>query len=111
MRLAGHVQVNFMLDGAQTLPTLGKHVPRVLSTPVAPEEELPATPKTAPAPFYPTTPSKSRPDKTPVTVAAFRKRRIQLVASAFQEYAACLPLSCCNFPMAQSLLSGAAEGS
>lgn len=89
------MQVNFTLDGAQTLPPLSKHVPRVLSTPGAPEEELPsmpATPKTAPAPFYPITPSKSRPSKTPGTVAAFRKRRTQLAALAFKECAACLPL-------------------
>ena len=108
------MQVNFLLDGAQTLPTLGKHMPRVLSTPMAPEEELPsepATPKTAPAPFYPTTPSKSRPGKTPGTVAAFRKRRTQLAASAFTECAACLYCNIAAVQTRRACAVSTAEGS
>ena len=77
-----------MLDGARTLAPPDKRMPKIMSTPPVSEEDLPsapATPKTAPAPFYPATPSKSRPGKTPVTVAAFRKRRAQLAALAFTE--------------------------
>jgi len=91
------LQVTFTLDGAgrQTMPPLPKNLPRVLGTPVQTEimYDVPSTPKTAPGPFHPTTPSKSRPAKTPVTVAAFRKRRSQLAASAFQECAPALLLS------------------
>ena len=83
------LQVTFALHGAgaQTMPAVPKHLPRVLGTPLRSGEAytVPSTPKTAPTPFYPTTPSKSRPAKTPVTVAAFRRRRSQLAASAFQE--------------------------
>lgn len=77
------------MDGlsAQTLPPMPRNLPRVLNTPLRGEDlpSMPKTPKTAPSPFYPHTPSKSRPAKTPGTVAAFRKRRLQLAASAFQE--------------------------
>ena len=88
------VQVKFAVDGAgaQTMPALPRNLPRVLGTP-APGEDLssgPSTPKTAPKPFVPTTPLKSRPAKTPVTVAAFRKRRSQLAASAFAECVPCV---------------------
>ena len=83
------VQVTFALGGAgaQTMPAVPKTLPRVMGTPlhVGDVYTVPSTPKTAPTPFYPTTPSKSRPAKTPVTVAAFRKRRSQLAASAFKE--------------------------
>lgn len=87
------LQVKFDVDGAgaQTMPALPRNLPRVLGPP-APGEDLfsgPSTPKTAPKPFVPTTPSKSRPAKTPVTVAAFRKRRSQLAASAFAECVLC----------------------
>lgn len=97
MRKFMPLQVTFTLDGAgrQTMPPLPKNLPRVLGTPVQTEimYDVPSTPKTAPGPFHPTTPSKSRPAKTPVTVAAFRKRRSQLAASAFQECAPALLLS------------------
>ena len=83
------LQVTFAVGGAgaQTMPAVPKHLPRVLGTPlhVGDVYTMPSTPKTAPTPFYPSTPSKSRPAKTPVTIAAFRKRRSQLAASAFQE--------------------------
>ena len=83
------MQKSFALGGAgaQTMPAVPKNLPRVMGTPlhVGDVYTMPSTPKTAPTPFYPTTPSKSRPAKTPVTVAAFRKRRSQLAASAFKE--------------------------
>lgn len=85
------VQVTFAVDsvGAQPMPSLPRILPRALGTPLPRNDAyaVPSTPKTAPTPFYPKTPSKSRPGKTPVTVAAFRKRRIQLAASAFHECA------------------------
>jgi len=97
MRLLLPLQVTFTLDGAgaHTMPPLPKNLLKVLGTPVQTKimYDVPSTPKTAPGPFHPTTPSKSRPAKTPVTVAAFRKRRSQLAASAFQECAPALPLS------------------
>lgn len=88
------LQVKFDVDGAgaQTMPALPRNLPIVLGTPV-PGKDLssgPSTPKTAPKPFVPTTPLKSRPAKTPVTVAAFRKRRSQLAASAFAECVLCV---------------------
>ena len=62
---AESLQVTFALDGAgaQTMPAVPKHLPRVLGTPLPSSEActVPSTPKTAPSPFYPTTPSKSRP--------------------------------------------------
>lgn len=67
--------------GSQTLPVLRTGMPTG-------QQELPVTPKTAPRAFVPSTPTKSgRPAVTPMSVAAFRRRRSALARSMFQECA------------------------
>ncbi|CAL8463557.1 g3091 [Coccomyxa elongata] len=73
---------------ANWLPTMGSLTAPALRTRLpGGQQELPATPKTAPREFVPATPAKSaRPAVTPMSVAAFRRRRSALAASMLQEF-------------------------
>ncbi|BDA48577.1 probable HMG box-containing protein C19G7.04 at C-terminar half [Coccomyxa sp. Obi] len=73
---------------ANWLPSMGSLTAPALRTRLpGRQQELPSTPMTAPREFVPATPAKSaRPAVTPMSMAAFRRRRSALAASMLQEF-------------------------